>query len=244
VRATLRFYAELNDFLPPSQRYSVIVHQCSGPTSVKDLIESHGVPHTEIDLVLANGESVDFGSVVADGDRLAIYPVFEAFDISAVTRVRPEPLRDTRFVADVHLGRLARHLRLAGFDTRYANDAEDADLARVASDERRILLTRDHGLLKRNAVMHGYYVRETLPARQFSEVVRRFDLRRLVRPFTRCTCCNALLEPAAKADVWDQVPERSRGHFDTFLRCAGCGRVYWRGSHAVRLEQALARALE
>jgi uncharacterized protein len=244
VRATLRFYAELNDFLPPVLRFSALVHECSGPSSVKDVIESHGVPHTEVDLVLANGEPVDFSHVVTDGDRLAVYPVFEAFDISAVTRVRPEPLRDTRFVLDVHLGRLARHLRLAGFDTRYANDAEDADLARVASVERRVLLTRDRGLLKRNAVTHGYCVRETLPARQFSEVVRRFDLRRLVRPFTRCTCCNALLEPVAKADVKDQVPERSRCHFETFLRCAGCRRIYWRGSHAVRLEQALARALE
>jgi uncharacterized protein with PIN domain len=243
VRATLRFYAELNDFLAPRDRYSTIVHEFRTPVSVKDLVEAHGVPHTEVDLLLVNGEPVDFRGLVSDGDRVAIYPVFEAFDIAGVTRVRPEPLRDTRFVLDVHLGRLARYLRLAGFDTRYGNRASDGDLAQASAEERRILLTRDQGLLKRSVVTHGYYVRETTPARQFAEVVRRFDLPRLVRPFTRCTCCNGLLAPVDKREVEAEVPERSRRHFDAFLRCGGCRRVYWRGSHAVRLEQALARAL-
>ncbi len=244
MRATLRFYAELNDFLPPRERFADVHHEAPVSASAKDIIEAHGVPHTEVDLVLANGESVDFGYQVADGDRLAVYPVFEAFDIAPLTRVRPEPLRDTRFVLDVHLGRLARYLRLAGLDTRYSNDATDTELATASARERRILLTRDQGLLKRTAVTHGHYVRETAPARQFAEVVRRFDLRRQVRPFTRCTCCNAGLEAVEKADVLPDVPERSRLHYDTFLRCTGCRRVYWRGSHAVKLEQALARALE
>jgi uncharacterized protein len=243
VRVTLRFYAELNDFLAPCDRYATIGHDLAASASVKDVIEAQGVPHTEVDLLLVNGEPADFRRVVSDGDRLAVYPVFESFDIAGVSRVRPEPLRDTRFVLDVHLGRLARYLRLAGFDTWYRNDANDAELARASACERRILLTRDHGLLKRSVVTHGYCVRETSAARQFAEVVRRFDLRRLVRPFTRCTCCNAALEPVGKADVMAEVPERSRNHFDTFLRCAGCRRVYWRGSHAMRLEQALERAL-
>jgi uncharacterized protein len=243
VRATLRFYAELNDFLAPRQRFAVVGHEAPVPASAKDVIEAHGVPHTEVDLVLANGESVDFGYQVAEGDRLAVYPVFEAFDVGPLTRVRPEPLRDTRFVLDVHLGRLARYLRLAGLDTRYSNTATDTELAEASARERRILLTRDQGLLKRAAVTHGHYVRETAPALQFGEVVRRFDLRRQLRPFTRCTCCNAGLEAVEKADVSADVPERSRRHFDAFLRCTGCRRVYWRGSHAVKLEQALARAL-
>jgi uncharacterized protein len=244
VRVTLRFYAELNDFLAPRDRGATLVHDLPAPASVKDIIEARGVPHTEVDLILANGEPVPFSHLASDGDRLAVYPVFEAFDISAVTRVRPEPLRDMRFVLDVHLGRLARYLRLAGFDSRYESRANDAELARASTAEQRVLLTRDQGLLKRSAVTHGYYVRETAPARQFAEVIDRFDLRRLVRPFTRCTCCNAALEPVEKSRVREEVPERSWAHFDTFLRCAGCGRVYWRGSHAVRLEQALALALE
>ncbi len=244
MRATLRFYAELNDLLAPRERFVTVVHDLQARASVKDVIEAHGVPHTEVDLVLVNGEPVEFRRLLGDGDRVAVYPTFEAFDIGTVTRVRPEPLRETRFILDVHLGRLARYLRLAGFDATYDNRATDAELATASAAGRRILLTRDHGLLKRGGVTHGHYVRATAPARQFAEIIRHFDLRRQVRPFTRCTACNRLLEPVQKADVASEVPERSLRHFDAFLRCGGCRRVYWRGSHAVRLEQALTRALE
>jgi uncharacterized protein len=243
VRVTLRFYAELNDFLARSLRGRAFVHEMAATASARDVVESLGVPHTEIDLLLANGEAVDFGYLVAEGDRLAVYPVFEALDVGTVTRVRPEPLRQPRFVLDVHLGKLARYLRLAGFDVLYENGADDEGLAGTARSDHRILLTRDQGLLKRRAVTHGYFVRETNPARQLAEVVHRFDLRRAVRPFTRCTCCNGELEGVEKRSVEDEVPPRSWRHFDRFLRCAGCGRVYWRGSHARRLEEVLASAL-
>lgn len=240
----MRVYAELNDFVPAALRHGAVVCELGAPASVKDVVESIGVPHTEVDLLLANGEPVDFRYLAADGDRLAVYPVFEAFDIAGLTRVRPEPLRQTRFVVDVHLGRLARYLRLAGFDARYATDAADEVLARVSSEEHRILLTRDQGLLKRSAVSHGYYVRETAPARQFAEVIGRFDLSRAVRPFTRCTCCNGELAAVAKTVVQGRVPPRSWQCFDRFLQCGDCGRVYWRGSHAVHLERVLARAID
>jgi uncharacterized protein len=243
VHATLRFYAELNDFLSRRRRFVAFEHEFAASPPVKDVIEGCGVPHTEVDLVLVNGEPVGFGHHLCDGDRIAVYPVFEAFDIRGVTRVRPTPLRRTAFVLDVHLGKLARHLRLAGFDALYATEAGDDELARASVEEGRILLTRDQALLKRRAVTHGFYVRETAPIRQLSEVVRRFDLRRQVRPFTRCTCCNGRLEPVDKASVARDVPARSWRCFDVFLRCAGCGRVYWKGSHAARLEHVLARAL-
>jgi uncharacterized protein len=243
VTVTLRFYAELNDFLPAGFRFKDVVHACSGRRSVKDAIEAHGVPHTEVDLVLVNGEPVDFRAMLADGDRVAVYPVFELFDIATVTRVRPEPLRDTRFILDVHLGRLARYLRLSGFDTIYRLDVEDADLARLSRDEHRILLTRDHGLLKRRAVTHGYFVRSTEPAGQLAEVLRRFDLRRLIRPFSRCMACNGDLEGVDKLEVAASVPERSRALFDTFLRCRSCLRVYWPGSHYARLKRLVEDAV-
>jgi uncharacterized protein len=243
VRATLRFYAELNDFLAPCRRFVAFEHDVARSSSVKDVVEGCGVPHTEIDLILVNGEPVGFRHRLADGDRVAVYPVFEAFDIASVTRVRPEPLRRPAFVLDVHLGKLARHLRLAGFDAAYATDSRDEDLARAAEEGGRILLTRDQALLKRGAVTHGFYVRETSPLKQFVEVVRRFDLGRHVRPFTRCTCCNGRLDAVDKASVARDVPERSWRCFDVFLRCDGCGRVYWKGSHVARLEQVLARAL-
>jgi uncharacterized protein with PIN domain len=244
VVASLRVYGELNDFLPAADRYQTLVCPFDRGATVKDFIESHGVPHTEIDLVLVNGESVDFGCPLNDGDRVAAYPVFEAFDIAPVTRVRPEPLRVTRFVIDVHLGRLARYLRLAGFDTLYDRQLDDGDLAEVSRAEKRVLLTRDQGLLKRRSVTHGYFVRSTVPARQLAEVVARFDLRRLVQPFSRCMSCNGLLLAADRADVEADVPARSHQHFDAFLRCSSCRRVYWRGSHYPHLKQILSSALD
>ena len=219
MQVELRFYAELNDFLPSHRRHRSFEHTLVHPAAVKDVIESLAVPHTEVDLVIVNGESVGFDHVVGDGDRVAVYPVFESIDIGPVLEVRPAPLRDTRFVADVHLGRLARHLRLLGFDTWYRNDAGDDELARVSVDERRILLTRDRGLLKRSAVTHGSWLRSTDAEEQAVEVVRRFDLGRRLRPFSRCLVCNTAVEAVGPA----------------LNRCPGCGRLYWPGSHHERL---------
>ena len=181
-QVTFRFYAELNDFLPPPRRMVSFTHTFAGSVSVKDMIESLGVPHTEVDLILANGRSVDFTYLVAGGDRLSVYPVFESLDITPVLRVRPQPLRQTRFVLDTHLGRLASYLRLLGFDTLYRNDYADEELAHISSREKRILLTRDRGLLKRSEVTHGYCLRSTVSAEQLREVVQRFDLAGSARP--------------------------------------------------------------
>ncbi len=234
-----RFYAELNDFLPPARRGISFVHRFVDAAPVKDMIESLGVPHTEVDLILANGSSVDFSYVVRDGDQISVYPVFEALDITPLLQVRPEPLRETRFVLDTHLGRLARYLRMLGFDTLYRNDYSDEELARISVEQRRILLTRDVGLLKRAMVTHGYLVRETSVRRQTAEVVRRFDLRRAIQPFTRCLVCNSLLEPVEKQGIADRVPPRTLEYYDEFLACPGCGGVYWRGGHYRRMHKFL-----
>jgi uncharacterized protein len=235
-----RFYAELNDFLAPGRRTGSFEHAFVDKATVKDMIESFGVPHTEVDLILVNGESVDFRYVVRDGDSISVYPVFEGLDITSLVRVRPEPLRDPRFVLDTHLGRLAGYLRMMGFDTLYHREAGDADLARTSRDERRILLTRDRGLLKRGMVTHGYYVRETAVRRQIAEVLRRFDLSGAVRPLVRCLRCNSVLEPVAKERVLDRVPPRAAELFDEFLLCPGCGRVYWQGGHYRRMRAFIA----
>lgn len=223
--ACFRFYAELNDFLPPARRFVAFRESFEVSGSVKDMIESLGVPHTEVDLILANGESVDFSYLVRDGDRISVYPVFESIDITPLLRVRPRPLRQIRFVLDVHLGRLANYLRMLGFDTLYRNDYRDEELARVSRDEERILLTRDRHLLKRRAVEHGYCLRETRPRRQLLEVLERFDLLGSVAALTRCLRCNGLLEPAATAP------------HSEFRQCASCGQVYWKGSHYQRMQQ-------
>jgi len=275
ARITFRFYAELNDFLPPPRRQVAFEHVLEGPASVKDTIEALGVPHTELDLILANGESVDFSYRLADGDRIAAYPVFESLDITPLLRVRPEPLRRPRFVLDTHLGRLASYLRLLGFDALYDNGADDETLAGLAANadgsvgyglqrydsqghgpqgsdlqdyaprvsdlpdhelqSRRILLTRDRGLLKRGQVTHGYCLRSTDSHEQLREVVQRFDLAGSARPFTRCLACNGELRPASREEVSHLLPEHTRRLYHEFGRCAACGRVYWKGGHYERL---------
>lgn len=232
----MRFYAELQDFLPDGASGHVTRH-FDVPGSVKDLIESCGVPHTEVDLIMVEGESVGFDHLVRDGDHVSVYPVFESFDISPIVRVRAEPLRETRFVADVHLGRLARYLRLLGFDTVYDTGWDDAELADISSKQRRILLTRDVELLKRSSVTRGYYVRSDDPRTQVVEVTRRFHLDEDLRPFTRCMVCNGLVSPVDKSEVEHRLPPLTREQFDDFSRCGNCGRVYWQGAHRSELER-------
>jgi len=241
--ATFRFYAELNDFLPPARRQKGFEHSFSGRVSVKDMIESLGVPHTEVDLILAGGVSVDFQYLVRDGDLLSVYPAFETLDIHPLLRLRPEPLRVPRFILDAHLGRLAAYLRLLGLDAVYRNDFTDAELARRSALEQRILLTRDRGLLKRSAVTRGYCVRSDEPREQAREVVERFDLRRAIAPFRRCLSCNGLLQPVEKQAVWDRLPPGTRERFDEFYRCPDCGKIFWPGSHYARLQALVAEFL-
>ncbi len=243
-RTTFRFYAELNDFLPEERRYRPLDFTFDVAPSVKDAIESFGVPHTEVDLIIANGESVDFTYRLQDGDFISVYPVFETIDIGPIVKVRPTPLREPRFVLDTHLGRLARYLRGLGFDVAYRNRCDDETLARISQEERRILLTRDRGLLKRNLVTHGYWVRSTQPREQLVEVVRRFDLAGMVKPFTRCARCNGRLRRASREEVRDKVPPRVWQAFEDFRECEGCGQAYWPGSHYRRMREFFQRVLE
>jgi uncharacterized protein with PIN domain len=243
VYVALRFYAELNEFLPRAKRQVPFAHRLTERASIKDVIEAVGVPHTEVDLILVNGHSVDFSYLVEDGDQISVYPVFEALDITPVVRVRPQPLREPRFVLDTHLGKLAVYLRLLGFDTLYRNDYDDDTLARLSSSERRILLTRDRGLLKRRIVTHGYHLWETHPERQAVAVLHRFDLFGATAPFGRCLRCNGVLVAVDKAVIAERLPPHTRASYHEFRVCQACGRVYWKGAHYQRLQQLIQRLL-
>jgi uncharacterized protein with PIN domain/sulfur carrier protein ThiS len=229
--AMVRFYAELNDLLPVAERFHDLEVPVGVGETVKDLVEARGVPHAEIDLILINGHPARFDHRVRAGDRISVYPVFESLDISSIGRLRPEPLRTTRFVVDANLGTLARYLRLCGFDTLYRNDIDDEELAATSRAERRVLLTRDVGVLKRRVVTHGYFVRATSPSDQLVETVRRFDLSADIHPFTRCMTCNDLLAPVDKQDVIDELEPGTARFYDEFLRCWSCLDIYWRGAH-------------
>jgi len=229
--AQFRFYAELNDFLPGKKRQKPFPYKFMGKPSIKDVIEGIGVPHPEVDLVVVNGESVDFNYHLHNRDKVSVYPVFESFDISPVVRLRPKPQRDTRFVLDTHLGKLARLLRMLGFDSLYRTDFEDSEIVDIAAEERRVILTRDVELLKANAVTHGYWVRAISPNEQVREILERFDLYSQVRPFRRCMVCNASIAAVGKESVLDALPFRVKQMHKEFFRCAGCQKVYWKGTH-------------
>lgn len=229
--ASFRFYEELNDFLPRNKRKVSFEHHFEGSPGIKDVIEALGVPHAEVDLILVNGESVDFPYRLQDGDRVAVYPVFEALDISAVSKVRRVPLREPKFILDVHLGKLAKRLRLLGFDALYRNDLQDKEIVEISLNEKRIILTRDIGLLKNKRVTHGYWLRSQQPKRQLREIVRRFDLENLIQPFTRCLECNGNIHPVEKEAVLRRLPPNTRKYYQNFYQCAECGKIYWEGSH-------------
>ncbi|HEY0504642.1 MAG TPA: Mut7-C RNAse domain-containing protein [Lysobacter sp.] len=198
-RCEFRFYEELGDFLPPERRKRSFGHAFDGTPSVKDRIESLGIPHTEVDLILVDGEPVPFSHKLTGGERVAVYPMFERFELGEGNRLRPRPLRDPRFVLDVHLGRLASYLRLLGFDTLYRNDYDDDALLAISCTQHRILLTRDTGLLKRAALTHGAFLHATDPRRQLREAMDRFQLDARIAPFTRCARCNGPVVPLSHA---------------------------------------------
>jgi len=233
----IRFYAELNDFLPEERRQCAFVHGFFGTPSIKDTIEAIGVPHPEVDLILVDGRSVDFSHLLHGGERVAVYPMFERYDISPVTRLRPSPLRVTRFVADVHLGTLARNLRLMGFDTIWERDLTDDAIIDIADDQKRIILTRDKGILKNGRVTHGYWLRSTDPTQQLEEVIRALDLVGNIAPYTRCMECNGRLQSVRRSDVVRAVPLQVFLVYRDFKRCTNCQRIYWQGSHLNRLDQ-------
>ncbi|HET7308442.1 MAG TPA: Mut7-C RNAse domain-containing protein [Gammaproteobacteria bacterium] len=235
--AIFRFYAELNDFLPPERRQRAFEYAFDRRAAIKDVVEALGVPHTEIDLITIDGEPAGFDHILRNGERVGVYPMFEAFDIAPLARLRPRPLRTPRFVLDAHLGTLARYLRLLGFDTLYRNDYDDAELAAISAEEHRILLTRDRGLLKRRIVTHGAFVRDDRPRAQLKDIVTRLDLAGLVQPFSRCAGCNGVLEPVEKREIEHRLEPKTRLYYDRFLRCANCGHIYWKGSHFARMEK-------
>ena len=237
--ARFRFYEELNDFLPPERRKVEFEHEFHHRGSVKDMIESLGVPHPEVEVILVDGEPVGFDHIVTNGERISVYPMFESIEVPLQLRLRPEPLRIMSFVLDVHLGTLARYLRLSGFDTLYRNDYDDDTLAQISADEQRILLTRDRDVLKRTIVTRGYLVRNDRPRHQLAEVVARFDLYAKLRPFRRCSQCNGLLRAVDKATILDRLEPKTRLYYDEFKQCEGCGRIYWKGSHHRHIERLI-----
>ena len=230
-QVSIRFYEELNFFLTKEKQKTRFETQFRFGDTVKALIESLGIPHTEVDLILVNQNSVSFSYQLKNRDRVSVYPVFESFNIAPLTKVRPVPLRETKFILDVHLGRLARYLRVLGFDSHYANSYDDETLSRISEAEGRIVLTRDRGLLKRKIISHGYCIRSRNPSEQLVEVIKRFDLNENLNPFSLCLRCNVPLLSIPKKQIKAKLPPLVLSRYNRFRICPACSRIYWKGSH-------------
>lgn len=234
---TIRFYEELNDFLTQDKLQTGFNVELKKPRSIKDLIESTGIPHTEVDLIFVNGESVDFNYQVQPDDHISVYPVSHSIPKgvkikqTSLLHCQPRPLPVPRFVLDVHLGRLAAYLRMLGFDTLYKNDFDDTTLAKLSVNEHRILLTCDRLLLMRKQVSHGYFIRSRQPRQQLLEVVSRFYLTQKLQPFTRCIRCNGKTHPVDKQLIEKNLLPGTREYYNEFYQCESCQKIYWKGSH-------------
>jgi uncharacterized protein with PIN domain len=233
--ASFEFHGELQRFLPRERRGVAFDHDCARAATLKQAIESVGVPHTEVGGVKVNGQSATLARTVRERD------VVEVFPHERGAAPYEEPLA---FIADAHLGGLARMLRMLGFDTLYDNALQDPDIVARAAAERRVVLTRDRELLKCRDVLRGCFVHTLKPEAQLREIAGRYALARHMRPFSLCLHCNLPLGPVDPGRVVDTVPERIRSHYSVFTRCAGCDRIYWEGSHWDRMRQVLATALD
>jgi uncharacterized protein len=233
----LRVHGGLYFFLGSRTRAGLVERHLSEKTSVKDVIESCGIPHPEVDLILINSKAVDFAYAVESDVEIDLHPPGTQFAHFREKRLQTHTIRV--FVADGHLGKLVRDLRLLGIDVTYDPAAEDRQLVEITSRSNRALLTRDRRLLMHAVVQHGYYLRSQNPLEQTIEVLRRFDLGSILSPFSRCLRCNALLEPAEKEKVTAQLEPLTKIYYNEFRRCTGCAQVYWSGSHFTKLQKRL-----
>ena len=244
--AFFRFYADLNYFLPAHRKQQTFSYPVfDGNQTVKHLIEALGIPHTEVDLILANGTAVNFSHIVHAGEYISVYPAFSSIKIDSDITLRP-PLPDpVRFLLDNHLGRLARYLRLLGFDTLYFNNQlDDEELSLLSYDTKRILLSRDRGLLKRSQVVYGFCLRTMDPYEQLKSVVMRYQLAEKIEPWTRCLRCNGILHPVDKEEIIHLLEPKTKRYIEVFQQCSSCKQVYWQGSHFTHLQAFLNRFRE
>jgi uncharacterized protein len=232
--ATFRVHGVLERFITRARRGAACIAECARAASLKHAIEALGMPHTEVGRVTVNGTAATLDRTVREGDDVEVFPHAPG------SAPFVDPLA---FVADAQLGGLARMLRMLGFDTLYDHALADPQVVTVSRAEHRVVLTRDRELLKCRDVMHGAYVHALKPEAQLREVDERYGLAPRAQPFTLCLCCNVLLIPASAEQIAACVPRRIQGQYRTFIYCARCSRVYWEGSHWVRMRELLATTM-
>lgn len=238
----INFWGNLKELLrPPFRGLTSVDHDLRRQASVKDIVESFGVPHTEVGRLTVDGHDISFSHPGSNDDRVDVYPLCPPVDVLTPTLFRPETLAGISFAVDVNVGKLASLLRMAGFDTFYRNYISDQDLVEVAVQEGRIVLSKDKNLLKRKELVFGYLVREIQPEKQLAEVVHLFGIKELLKPFSRCMRCNGLLQTVAKEQIIDQLEPLTQKYYHSFRQCQSCHKIYWSGSHQEKMLRLLSR---
>ncbi|MBL7102598.1 MAG: Mut7-C ubiquitin/RNAse domain-containing protein [Desulfobacteraceae bacterium] len=241
--AIFRFYEELNDFMSPERRKRDFETAFKGRESVKDMIEALGAPHTEVDLILVNGKSENFGYIVQDGDRISVYPVFESLDIRDVTHLRQIPLRKTRFIADINIRDIVKYMRALGFDVYYDASLSPRDIIRISKKEMRTILTQSRNLLKFRNVTHGIFIRPGTTIEQIRGIIDFLSLREVITPFSRCLRCNNPLVRVSKESVFERIPPKTREFCNEYSYCNACDKIYWKGTHFDRIKEVIDKIL-
>jgi len=236
-KATFCFFNELNDFISKRKKRSLIPYRFEGNPTVKNVIESIGIPHTEIDIILVNNESVKFSYHLKNRDLIFVYPFSNYLNFSNVIHLIENPLDKPKYIVDVHLGKLAKYLRMLGYDTLYKNSYKDIEIIKIARNEKRIVLTRDLGILKNKDVILGYWLRSQNPKDQLIEVITRFNLISSIQPFHRCINCNGIIKKTDKGSVIDNLNSETIKYSDEFYQCESCKNIYWKGTHYYKMKK-------
>jgi uncharacterized protein len=231
----IRLFAGLNFFLPKRFRQRLIQLPLNGNQSVKDVIESVGIPHTEFELVLVNSQIVDLSYQVKENDRISVYPFFYSLEHPGIDEFKSKRPKQFKFVLDVHLGKLNTMLRILGFDCYYRNDLDDDEIIDIACKEDRIILSRDLGIFKNGKVKWGYFPRSQDPKIQLKEIIDRYDLKNKIKPFSRCISCNGEIRIVEKDQIIDELQENTKRYYDEFYICLTCKKTYWKGSHYIKM---------
>lgn len=209
--------------------------------SIKDIIEALHIPHTEISSIFLNDTEISFSHIPAAGEKLLLHSFSPGTDVTRPTLLRPDPLPTTSFIVDINVGKLARLLRMSGINTLYDPQLQEKDLARLAADDRRILLSRNRDLLRRKSILWGHLVRAEQPEKQLTEVMTLFELHDAIQPFSRCLQCNALLEPVEKSAILHRLEPLTKKYYRKFHICPDCEQIFWRGSHHKQMEELIKR---
>lgn len=243
-KAVLRFYNELNDLLPEHRRNIEFEAEFKDKRSIKDMIETLGVPHTEIDIIIANEDSVDFNYILQEGDRIRLYPASAEPDIKDTIHLRPSPFYNTRFIADTNLGNIARYMRVLGFDTYFDPALSTRAIIELSLRENRIIITKSRKLLKFKNVTYGLLLRPGTSEEQIRNILFHLGIKNSVKPFSRCLLCNGILISVPKNRIEDRIPPKTRSFCNEYSHCESCDKIYWQGTHVFEMKKVINRLLE